>query len=82
MPHTVRSKWRLISDRSSLHGLIVRARVGSFMPGPGGLPVSGQSQSKPVIQWVATGGTVAKTRHGQIPIQQTIAEIRKKFPRR
>jgi len=52
------------------------------MPGPGGLPVSGQSQSKPVIQWGATGGTVANTRHGQIPIQQTIAEIRKKFPRR
>ena len=80
MTHTVRSKWRFISDRSSLRGLALVAMAGTFILGPSGLPVSGQGQSKPVIQRVATGGTIAHTRHGQIPIQQTIAEFRKNFP--
>ena len=80
MTHTVRSKWRFISDRSNLRGLTVVAMVGTLMVGPSGLPVSGQGQSKPVIQLVATGGTIANTRGGRIPIQQTIADIRNNFP--
>ena len=53
MTHTVRSKWRFISDRSSLRGLTLVAMVGTFILGPSGLPVSGQGHSKPVIQLVA-----------------------------
>ena len=80
MTHTVRSKWRFLSDRSNLRGLTLVAMVGTLMVGPSGLPVSGQGHSKPVIQLVATGGTIANTRGGRIPIQQTIADIRKNFP--
>lgn len=80
MTHTVRSKWRFISDRNSLRGLTLVAMVGTLMVGPIGLQVSGQGPSKPVIQLVATGGTIANTRGGRIPIQQTIADIRKNFP--
>ena len=76
MTHTVRSKWRFISDRSNLRGLTVVAMVGTLIMGTSGLPVSGQGQSKPVIQLVATGGTITNTRGGRIPIQQTIADIR------
>ena len=79
MTHTLRSKWRFISDRSSQCGLTLVAMVGTFILGLSDLPVSGQGQ-KPVIQLVATGGTIANTRHGRIPIQQTIADIRKNFP--
>jgi len=43
-------------------------------------PVSGQDSAKPVIQIVATGGTIANTRAGRISIEQTIADIRKDFP--
>ncbi len=80
MTHTVRSKWRFLSDRHSLRGLALVAMVGTFIVGPNGLPVSAQGPSKPVIQLVATGGTIANTRRGRIPIQQTIDDIRKKFP--
>ncbi|MEE8161326.1 MAG: hypothetical protein V3T61_06790, partial [Acidobacteriota bacterium] len=80
MTHTVRSKWRFISDRASLRSLTLVAVVVSLIVGPSGFPVSGQGQSKPVIQLVATGGTIANTRRGRIPIQQTIADIRKNFP--
>jgi len=40
----------------------------------------GQGQTKPLIKVVATGGTIANTLDGRIPIQQTIADIRKNFP--
>ncbi len=40
----------------------------------------GQDQSKPLIKVVATGGTIANTLDGRIPIQQTISDIRKNFP--
>lgn len=38
------------------------------------------SATKPVIKIVSTGGTIANTRDGRIPIQQVIADIRKNFP--
>ena len=45
-----------------------------------GAPAHGQPQTKPVIQIVATGGTIANTLDGRIPIQQVIADIRENFP--
>ena len=42
--------------------------------------VFGQEDSKPLIKIVATGGTIANTLDGRIPIQQTIADIYKNFP--
>ncbi len=80
MAPTVRSKWRFISDRSSWHGLTLAAIVGTLILGPGARPSSAQNRSKPVIQLVATGGTIANSRRGRIPIQQTISDIRKNFP--
>ena len=69
-----------ILDQTYLRRLTLLAAVGSFLLGPGGLPALAQSHTKPVIQLVATGGTIANTRDGRIPIQQTIADIRKNFP--
>lgn len=80
MTHTVRSKWGLICNRGSLQGLMLIAIVWSWIVGPGDLPLVAQSPPKPVIQLVATGGTIANTRHGRIPIEQTISDIRKNFP--
>ncbi|MCZ6491216.1 MAG: asparaginase [Acidobacteria bacterium] len=39
-----------------------------------------QRQEKPLIKIVATGGTIANTLDGRVPIQQVIADIRKNFP--
>lgn len=80
MTPTVGSKWGFILDRNSLLRLTRVAAVGALLLGPGGLTAFAQSQTKPVIQLVATGGTIANTRGGRIPIQQTIADIRKNFP--
>lgn len=43
------------------------------------LPALGQERTKPVIKIVATGGTIANTLEGRIPIQQVIADIRANF---
>lgn len=39
-----------------------------------------ESSRKSLIKIVATGGTIANTRDGRIPIQQVITDIRKSFP--
>ncbi|MBI2985555.1 MAG: hypothetical protein HYY45_02190 [Deltaproteobacteria bacterium] len=39
-----------------------------------------ESSRKSLIKIVATGGTIANTREGRIPIQQVITDIRKSFP--
>jgi L-asparaginase len=41
--------------------------------------VLAQGQSRPLIKIVATGGTIANTLDGRIPIQQTLADIHKNF---
>jgi L-asparaginase len=35
---------------------------------------------KPVIKLVATGGTIANTRAGRIPVERVIEEIRERYP--
>ena len=45
-----------------------------------GVSLFGQEQPTPLIKIVATGGTIANTVEGRIPIQQTIADIREMFP--
>ncbi len=74
------SKWGFILGRNGLRRLTRVAAVGTLLLGPGGLMAFTQGQTKPVIHLVATGGTIANTRGGRIPIQQTIADIRKNFP--
>jgi len=40
----------------------------------------GQGSGKPVIKIIATGGTIANTVDGRIPIEDVIADIRRSFP--
>jgi L-asparaginase type II len=39
-----------------------------------------QNQTKPLIKIVATGGTIANTRDGRLPVEQVIADIHRNFP--
>jgi len=43
-------------------------------------PGFGQESAMPVIKIIATGGTIANTLHGRVPIEEVIADIRKNFP--
>ena len=43
-------------------------------------PSFGQEPAKPVIKIIATGGTIANTFGGRLPIEQVIADIRKSHP--
>ena len=45
-----------------------------------GTSLLGQERPAPLIRIVATGGTIANTVEGRIPIQQTIVDIRRMFP--
>ena len=64
--------WREMGDAISLG-------IAGMLLGLAVAPALGQEQTKPVIKIVATGGTIANTLDGRIPIQQVIADIRKNF---
>jgi len=77
---------RIVEERSLVFhrkgmpspGIVARAAILLIWLAPG--LAFGQDQTKPLIKIVATGGTIANTLAGRIPIQQTIADIRKNFP--
>ena len=78
MKRKVLKKIRLIFRREVEHA--VSLGIAGMLIGLAVTPALGQEQTKPVIHIVATGGTIANTLDGRIPIQQVIADIRKNFP--
>ena len=72
--------WRLDFQRKGMRCLGLVAIAGFVVEGFLSVPAFGQEETKPVIKIVATGGTIANTRDGRIPIQQVIADIRGNFP--
>lgn len=78
MRRNVLEYMRLIFRREMGHA--VSLGIAGMLLGLAVAPALGQEQTKPVIKIVATGGTIANTLDGRIPIQQVIADIRKNFP--
>jgi L-asparaginase len=78
MRRKVLEKMRLIFRREL--GYAVSLGITGMLLGLAVMPAHGQKQTKPLIQIIATGGTIANTLDGRIPIQQVIADIRENFP--
>ncbi len=69
----------LVFHRKEMPSLGLAAVAAILFLGLASTPAFAQEQTKPLIKIVATGGTIANTLDGRIPIQQTIADIRKNF---
>ncbi len=78
MRRMVLEKLRLFFRREMGHA--VSLGIVGMLFGLAVAPALGQGQTKPVIKIVATGGTIANTLDGLIPIQEVIADIWKNFP--
>ena len=69
----------LVFHRKGMPSFGLAAMAAILFLGLASTAAFGQEPTKPLIKIVATGGTIANTLDGRIPIQQTIADIRKNF---